>query len=181
MKLSAQSSLVLAALLSTQSVPAANPTPTPAPLPLSGISWASAKNSAPSRSAWSTAPTVLLTRVSGARALRCSAQSVQGWLKVRCPELHTSAITLLGSEGAVPLAHIAPAGDDRIPGAGEIVFPILKGDRHALLWWTLGEGYDGPLTVVPGLVLQEYWLGAEPIVILTDALNEPVPTAKTGK
>ena len=176
-----QFALVFGALLSTQSVPAATPTSPAMAVPLSSMSWPVAKKGAPSRSAWLTAEAVLLTRVSGPRALRCTAQSVQGWLKVRCPELHTSAITQLGGEGAVPLAHIDPAGDDRIPGGGEVVFPILKGDRHALLWWTLGEGYDGPLTVVPGLVLQEYWLGQEPVVILTDALHEPVPTAKTGK
>ena len=176
-----RSLLVFAALLSTQSVPAATRTAPSEALPLGRNGWPVAKKGAPSRTEWATAEPVLLTRVSGARAVRCSAHATQGWLKVRCPELHTSAITQLASEGAAVVAHIEPAGDDRIPGGGEVVFPILKGDRHALLWWTLGEGYDGPLTVVPGLVLQEYWLGAEPVVLLSDALNEPVPTAKSGK
>jgi hypothetical protein len=170
-------SLLLAALLTAESVPAA----APEPATIVTGPWPEGKSSAPTHQAWLNAETVAFTRASGARATRCTAQRVREWLKVRCPELHTSAITQLGGAASPVSSSITPAGDDRIPGGGEAVFPLRTGDRRVLLWWTLGEGYDGPLTVVPGIVLQEYWLAEQPILVLTDALHEPVPTAKTGK
>jgi hypothetical protein len=170
-------SFVLAALLATESVPAAAPEPAAS----SFVPWPVGKSAPPTHQAWLNAEAVSFTRVSGGRASHCTAQRVREWLEVRCPELHTSAITQLGGGGSPAFSSIVPAGDDRIPGGGEAVFPLRKGDRRVLLWWTLGEGYDGPLTVVPGIVLQEYWLAEQPILVLTDALHEPVPTAKTGK
>ena len=173
--------LAVGALLSTQSAPG-EPSPAASQgLPFSTVEWPQTLSAAPTAQAWRSAQPLSLLRISGARATRCNARAVREWLKVACPELRTSAITELGSTGTPTLSHIDPAGDDRIPGAGEVVLQLHPGDRHALMWWTLGEGYDGPLTVVPGLVLQEYWLAEQPVVVLTDALHEPVPTAKTGR
>jgi hypothetical protein len=142
------------------------------------IGFLNSRSPTPTEAAWSTTSSVSLERTFGAKARGCTVRLKAEWMRVRCPGLKTAAITQLGGNRAEVSYFIEPPGVDRVPGAGQVTFPVRMGERRAFLFWTLGPGYDGPLTVVPAVVLQAAWLAgaAEPSVTLSDALHEPVPT-----
>jgi hypothetical protein len=137
-----------------------------------------ARSKPPRQATWDAISVANLGRAYGARARACEVKLSVEWLRVRCPSLKTAAITQLGGNRGEVSYLIEPAGADRVPGAGQVTLPVRMGERRAFLFWTLGPGYDGPLTVVPAVVLQAVWPnGAEgPSVTLTDALHEPVAT-----
>lgn len=141
------------------------------------VPWPTTRTRPPSKADWESALPIS-ARVYGEKARACEMRQHDEWLYVRCPKLKTSAITLLGGTRSELSYFIEPAGADRVPGAGQVVFPLRPGERRVLSFWTLGPGYDGPLTVVPAIVLQTTWLkdGLNPTITLTDALHEPVAT-----
>lgn len=143
-----------------------------------GAAWTDARHPPPRPGDWHSAAGYRARRVTGRHASACEVHRLEEWLRVRCAELETSAITQIGGQRTGVSTWIAPAGDDRMPGEGQLTFPARRGDARVFLLWTLGPGYDGPLTVVPAVVVQQYWLeGADaPVVLLSDALHEPVTT-----
>jgi hypothetical protein len=161
--------LVTSLLLAAVADAASNDTP-----PL----FTNARSQAPSQATWSATSPVILARAYGTRARGCEVKLSVEWLRVSCPGLKTAAVTQLGGDRREVSYFIEPAGDDRVPGAGQVTFPVRVGERRAFLFWTLGPGYDGPLTVVPAVVLQASWHSEAdgPSVTLTDALHEPVAT-----
>jgi hypothetical protein len=140
--------------------------------------WPSDRSKAPPTAAWRDAKPVSLPRVSGERASGCEIKVIAEWLRVRCDNFRVSAITELGGTRTDVNYVIEPPGVDRLPGAGELTFPVRPGERRVFLVWTLGPGYDGPLTVVPAVVVQSHWLAGDagPSITCTDALHEPVAT-----
>lgn len=125
------------------------------------------KSPTPTAAEWKDAPAVQLTRT-GPAAKDCRAYRLREWLRVRCPTLQTSVISLLGGspEGVAFWIDPPPNKDSVMPGGGEVLFPMRRGDRRVIQLGTFGEGYDGPLTVIPALLLQEQWAdGAEAPVI----------------
>lgn len=151
-------------------------------IPWHQLEWPESPSAFPRPMEWTQGRWVELPRRSGVHAGGCRVEQLREWLRVRCEGMRVSGITQLGGAPGARYA-IEPAGDDRIPGGGEIVVPVRRGDRRVFLLWTFDEGYDGPLTVVPGVVMQEYWLAgaAAPVVVLTDALHEPVRTARSSR
>ncbi len=139
--------------------------------------WPTDRTPAPPVAAWQAVTQVGFGTIQGEKALSCEYRLIAEWLRVRCPQLKTAAITQLGGTRSDVRYAIEPPGVDRVPGAGELTFPVRPGERRVFMFWTLGPGYDGPLTVVPALVVQSHWLsGEEPRITVTDALHEPVAT-----
>lgn len=149
-------------------VPSAPPAVAPAPLA-----------PPPTSEAWSKAPLIAPRRAVGPQARACQVQAIGEWFKVRCTGLVTSAITELGGNSQNVYLHLDAPNDDGLPREGVVVFALPARERRVLSFWTLGEGYDGPLTVIAGVVLQAYWQGGQPIVLLHDAFNQPVRTAQS--
>jgi hypothetical protein len=141
-------------------------------------SWPDTRSPVPAPAAWKSAESFSVKRVFGAKAGACTVRRIAEWVQVKCPELKTAAITELAGNDADVSYYIEPAGDDRVPGAGHVTFRARRGDRRVFLFWTLGPGYDGPLTVTPAVVVQESFSAgsAEPLLTMTDALHEPVGT-----
>jgi len=135
-------------------------------------------SASPSRADWQTAPLLDLSRRVGPLARTCETRRVREWIRVRCPSLRVSAITQLGGSSAGARLSLDPKSLDGFPAGGELVFPVRPSESRVFLFWTLGEGYDGPLTVLPALVVQSEWAGAHPVLVMHDALNEPVRTAQ---
>jgi len=144
----------------------------------SAQAFVSTKTPPPSVAAWKAARPSALERVFGVRARGCQVKRIEEWLNVRCPGFKAAALTQLGGNRNDVSYFIEPPGADRVPGPGQVTFPVRSGDRRVFLFWTLGPGYDGPLTVVPAVVLQQSWLlGSDsPSITLSDALHEPVAT-----
>ncbi|MFZ5890740.1 MAG: hypothetical protein ACOY0T_06780 [Myxococcota bacterium] len=124
---------------------------------------------------------VAMTRVVGARASACIASRFHEWLRVRCPALRVSAINQVGGDTAGTRFAIDAPGSDGVSQGGEVVLPLRPRERRIVMFWSLGPGYDGPLTVVPGLVLQSDWSGSTPFIGLYDAVHEPVRTASSER
>jgi len=143
--------------------------------------WPSEQTSEPKPSDWDSATQVSLTRAVGGRATACVASRVHEWLRVRCPELRVSAITQLGGDVEGTRFGINLAGQDGVAVGGEVVLPLRPKQRRVIMLWGLGPGYDGPLTVAARLVLQTDWSGAVPLVLLHDAVHEPVRTAQSER
>ena len=141
--------------------------------------WPDTKSPTPSPAAWKASVSIPAERVFGASARACTVHRVAEWVQVKCPDLKTAAITELAGNEVDVTYYIEPPGDDRVPGAGHVTFRAARGDRRVFSFWTLGPGYDGPLTVIPAVVVQEFFApgSAEPVLTLTDALHEPVATA----
>ncbi|AUX32956.1 MULTISPECIES: hypothetical protein [Sorangium] len=121
----------------------------------------------PTAAEWKAAPRVRLSRT-GPAAAGCRAYRMREWLRIRCPELTVSAISLLGgkTEG-VAFWIDPPRGGSELPRGGEVMFPIRRGDRRVIQILTFGPGYDGPFTLLPAIVVQEQWLDDEPAPTVT--------------
>ena len=140
--------------------------------------WPTVKSAPPSVAAWKAAQPSELPRVFGVHAQGCKIKRIAEWLNVRCPDFKAAAVTQLGGNRNDVGYFIEPPAADRVPGPGQVTFAVRQGDRRVFLFWTLGPGYDGPLTVVPAVVVQESWLAGSdsPSITLSDALHEPVAT-----
>lgn len=134
---------------------------------------------APTSDEWNKAPLLTPRRAVGPRAKSCQVQAVGEWFRVRCIGLTTSAITELGGNSQNVYLHLDAPNDDGLPREGVIVFALQPRDRRVFSFWTLGDGYDGPLTVIAGVIVQAYWQENQPVVLLHDALNQPVRTAQS--
>ncbi|KYF74227.1 hypothetical protein [Sorangium cellulosum] len=121
----------------------------------------------PTAAEWKTAPRVRLSRA-GPAAAGCRAYRMREWLRIRCPELTVSAMSLLGgkTEG-VAFWIDPPRGGSELPRGGEVMFPLRRGDRRVIQILTFGPGYDGPFTLLPAIVVQEQWLDDEPAPTVT--------------
>ncbi|XXY50049.1 hypothetical protein WME91_02720 [Sorangium sp. So ce269] len=121
----------------------------------------------PTAAEWKAASRVRLSRT-GPAAAGCRAYRTREWLRIRCPELTVSAISLLGgkTEG-VAFWIDPPRGGSELPRGGEVMFPIRRGDRRVIQILTFGPGYDGPFTLLPAIVVQEQWLDDEPAPTVT--------------
>lgn len=95
----------------------------------------------------------------------------------------TAAITEVGTtEGRGTSSDVQfnldPAAEDGMPREGEVVFELFEGERRVFSFWTFGDGYDGPLTVIAGVVVQASRTKATTTLLLHDALNQPIRTAQ---
>lgn len=136
-------------------------------------------SNSPTALAWTKAPLVPPTRASGPRASTCQVRRIDAWFQVRCPELATSAITQLGGSAKHVHLTLDPVADDGLPRAGDLVFRLERKDHRVFSFWSIGEGYDGPMTIIAAVILQvETQPDAPPVILLHDALNEPVKTAQ---
>ncbi|WP_437987390.1 hypothetical protein [Sorangium sp. So ce117] len=136
-------------------------------LPLDAAPFPPEPSKQPTAAEWKAAPRVRLSRA-GPAAAGCRAYRTREWLRIRCPELTVSAISLLGgkSEG-VAFWIDPPRGGSELPRGGEVMFPIRRGDRRVIQILTFGPGYDGPFTLLPAIVIQEQWLEDEPAPTVT--------------
>jgi hypothetical protein len=177
-----------ALILSAASSPTADPlvdgsllpvasTAVPAEVPLQ---WPRSHTPAPSSEQWRAATPVQPTRAIGTNATQCRVRRVEEWVSIRCAGTKVSAMTQLAGNVTGVSFHLDPPGADRLPTEGVLVFPLRPGDRRAFTVWTLGDGYDGPLTVVAGIVVQTEWTGEVPTLLLHDALVEPVKTRQSA-
>ncbi|WP_441286224.1 hypothetical protein ACSRUE_27715 [Sorangium sp. KYC3313] len=136
-------------------------------LPLDAAPFPPEPSRQPTAAEWKAAPRVRLSRA-GPAAAGCRAYRAREWLRIRCPELTVSAISLLGgkTEG-VAFWIDPPRGGSELPRGGEVMFPIRRGDRRVIQILTFGPGYDGPFTLLPAIVIQEQWLEDEPAPTVT--------------
>ncbi len=152
------------------------------PLPSAkSLQWPSETSAAPQSKEWHGAPVIGPTRMIGERANACKVRQVREWVSIRCDSTVVSAMTQLGGTQKGVSFHLDKPGADRLPREGVVVFPLRQGTRRVFSLWTLGPGYDGPLTVIPGVIVQAEWLADTPVLLLHDALNEPVRTAQSEK
>ncbi|NUP05280.1 MAG: hypothetical protein HOW73_04375 [Polyangiaceae bacterium] len=118
---------------------------------------------------WRDAPEVAPTR-RGPRASGCKTYRVREWIRIACSELVTASIATLGGTVQGNAYWIDPqteGKDAKLPSGGEMVFPVRKGDRRVIQILTFGPGYEGPLTQLPAIVVQEHWLDDEESPVLT--------------
>jgi hypothetical protein len=136
-------------------------------LPLDAAPFPPEPSKQPTAAEWKAAPRVRLSRA-GPAAAGCRAYRAREWLRIRCPELTVSAISLLGgkTEG-VAFWIDPPRSGSELPRGGEVMFPIRRGDRRVIQILTFGPGYDGPFTLLPAIVIQEQWLEDEPAPTVT--------------
>lgn len=132
----------------------------------------------PKPAEWQSSQPFDVSRRVGSVSAHCETRRVREWIRVRCPALRVSAITQLGGSAEGARLNLDPKSADGLPAGGELAFPIRPGESRVFLFWTLGEGYDGPLTVIPAIVVQSEWAAAQPVIVVHDALNEPVRTAQ---
>jgi hypothetical protein len=171
---------ISAIALSSAAVQVAPPSAAPSPSARS-LEFPSSRSAAPDAAEWSATPAFELSRRIGAQAKLCEARKLREWVRLRCGALRVSAITELGGSAEGVRLRLDPKSADGLPAGGELVFPMRPGERRVFSFWTLGEGYDGPLTVIPALVAQSDWSGEHPFLVLHDALNEPVRTAQSER
>jgi hypothetical protein len=153
---------VAALAISTREAPAGEPPAAPAPKTLDGDPPGPDKSPVPTAKEWLGATPVALSRTSQIGA-SCVATRVREWLRVRCP-IQTFALSLLGgsNEG---LAFWIGAQAEGQPG--EVQFPLRRGDKRVIQFWTQGKDREGGTVPVPSLVLQEQWTEGEPSPIVT--------------
>lgn len=123
----------------------------------------------PTTAEWRDAPEVAPTR-RGPRAAACKTYRVREWVRVACSDLVTSAIATLGGTVVGNAFWIDPqtdGKDGKLPSGGEVLFPIRRGDKRVIQILTFGPGYEGPLTQLPAIVVQEHWLDDEERPVLT--------------
>jgi hypothetical protein len=136
-------------------------------LPLDAVPFPAEPSKQPTAAEWKAAPRVRLSRT-GPAAAGCRAYRAREWLRIRCPELTVSAISLLGGKAeGVAFWIDPPRGGSELPRGGEVMFPIRRGDRRVIQILTFGPGYDGPFTWLPAIVVQEQWLDDEPAPTVT--------------
>ena len=123
----------------------------------------------PTAAEWKDAPRVRLTRMGpAAAAAGCRAYRLREWVRIRCPELVTSAISLLGGKPDGVAFWITPPGSgSALPRGAEALFPIRRGDRRVIQILTFGAGYDGPFTLLPAIIIQEQWVEGDAAPIVT--------------
>jgi hypothetical protein len=86
---------------------------------------------------------------------------VREWIRVSCPDLVTASLSHLGGTPTGMSFWIDPpreGKDAKLPAGGEVMFPMRRGDRRVVQFLSFGPGYEGPLTQLPALVVQELWL-----------------------
>jgi len=132
-----------------------------------GPHWPREASAIPTQDEWKNAITVKPARVDHlARACRFS--RVKEWLKIHCPKLHTSAISVLGGSDKDVHMWIAPVHEleGTKPGA-DIIFPVRPGDRRLIQVLEFGEAYAGPGHPVLSFTISEQWIDGEaaPIVV----------------
>lgn len=123
----------------------------------------------PTAAEWAAAQRVRLSRV-GPAAAGCRAYRLREWMRIRCPDLSVSAISLLGGKTEGVAFWITPSKSresGEMTRGGEAMFPIRRGDRRVIQILTFGPGYDGPFTLLPAIVVQEQWLDDEPAPTVT--------------
>ena len=143
--------------------------------------WPEAPTAEPKTAEWDAAEPFPLSRVAGTRASACFASRLREWILVRCPALRASAMTYLGGESADTNFSMGQPDSDGGAKGAQVVIPLRAKQRRVIMFWGLGPGYDGRLTVVPALVLQTDWSGSAPMVALYDAVHEPVRTAQSER
>lgn len=169
---------------SPNAVPSPNGAATPnAPLPAAPPAAAGAN--APPVEWWRKAPAVSPQRLAGKHASACRVRHLVyekvHWYKVRCIGLVTSAITQLGGNGNGVAIELDTPADDGIPREGEVVFSLADGQSRVFSFWTFGDGYDGPLTVIAAVVVQARRHRGVTHVSLHDALDRPIRTAQSER
>jgi hypothetical protein len=114
------------------------------------------KSPSPKAAEWASASKVKLTRV-GPAASGCIAYKVREWLRVRCP-IKTFAVSLLGGSGEGVAFWIGPEAEQQ---PGEVQFPMRRGDRRVVEFWTYGKDAAGSFMPEPAFLVQEQWVDGE--------------------
>jgi hypothetical protein len=139
---------------------------------------ASPRSAVPARAEWSQGTSLETTRRVGPITQACEIRRLREWVRVRCAGLQVAALTQLGgAEDGVQFA-LDAATSNGLPGGAQLIFPQRAGETRVFQFWTLGPGYDGPLTVIAALTVQSDATGAEARLLLHDALNESVRTVQ---
>ena len=148
---------IAALALATPPAPAQSP-PAPADLarPLDADPPGPEKSPAPKAAEWAAAGRVRLTRV-GPQAAGCNAIRVREWLRIRCP-MKTFAVSLLGGSNEGLAFWIGPESEQQ---PGEVQFPLRRGDRRVVEFWTYGKDAAGAFMPQPALVVQEQWVDGD--------------------
>jgi hypothetical protein len=68
------------------------------------------------------------------------------------------AVSLLGGSNEGLAFWIGP---EEQGSPGEVQFPLRRGDRRVVQFWTQGKDAQGAYVPEPALVLQEHWLAGE--------------------
>lgn len=133
----------------------------------------------PSEDAWKAAPPFAPQRAIGEHSTACKVRQLKQWYNVRCTGLPTSAITQLGGDDSGVHFRLEPAADDGLPREGEVTFSLREAQSRVFSFWTFGDGYDGPLTVMAAVVVQARRHAGATSILLHDALNQPIRTAQS--
>ena len=146
----------------TRDAPAGEPPETSTPKPLEVDPPGADKSQVPTAKEWLAASPRRPARTSHAPARGVAARRRAG-LRVRCP-VPTFALSLLGgsNEG---LAFWMGAPAEGQPG--EVQFPLRRGDRRVIQFWTQEKDREGGTVPAPSLVLQEQWVDGSPAPIVT--------------
>lgn len=146
----------------TRDAPAGEPPAPAAPKPVDLDPPGVEKSQVPTAKEWLAASPVRLSRTSQAAA-GCVATRVREWLRVRCP-VPTFALSLLGGSNEGLAFWIGSSAEGQ---PGEVQFPLRRGDRRVIQFWTQEKDREGGTVPAPSLVLQEQWVDGSPAPIVT--------------
>ncbi|UQA62881.1 hypothetical protein [Polyangium aurulentum] len=94
----------------------------------------------------------------------CAALRINEWIRLRC-ESTLASIGLVGGDRTDVSMRLDPmTEEDAVMGfhrAGEMVFPVRRGDRRLFEWVQVEFGYKGMMSTGVLLVLSEHWLPDE--------------------
>jgi hypothetical protein len=146
---------MLAALTSSvaPALAPAQPVPSNAPRALDEDPPGSEKTPTPKAQEWLEAAPVRLTMV-GPAAERCVATRVREWLRLRCND-RTFAVSLLGGTPEGVSFWIGPESEGQF---GEVQFPLRRGDKRVVAFWTYGKDAEGRFSPQRALIVQEHWV-----------------------
>jgi hypothetical protein len=125
----------------------------------------------PKAKEWESAQRVVFDSKSGGGLTgSCQAHRLREWIRLRCSSTSIGAISLLGGNSDGLGFQLDPPPNEWVsfPEAGQIVFPVRRGDRRVIEWLQVSWGYRGPNSIEPYLVVSEHWLPdeAQPTIVL---------------
>jgi hypothetical protein len=114
----------------------------------------------PTPDEWKTAKLVALDAADVEKS--CEARRLREWMRIRC-KADMGGIRLLGGDSEGVSLRLDPMMkiDDVVPGGGEVVFPVRRGDARVFEWLRMEFGYKGSMSLNSHLVLSESWLDGE--------------------
>jgi hypothetical protein len=128
----------------------------------SSVSWPDEASKPPSLDEWKAAEEL---SVRGGGASSCRVRRVREWVRLRCLEGATLGVEQIAGPQVHAIGVEAGPGAYAGVGTGGAVFPVRRGDRRILQWFT--PRYTSVVETESGVVITEQWLPEDPGPMIT--------------